>query len=135
MTLARCKRCGAIFQKVIDRDLCPSCLEKEEEEFRKVKEFFRQHPKARLEEVSEATGVDRKVILEFLKEGRLQIAESAEPVVELFCERCGKPIASGRLCDDCRRKVVQLVQSIEERKSRGPDFYFKDVLRKREEKG
>lgn len=135
MTLARCKRCGVIFQKVIDRDLCPSCLEREEEEFRKVKEFLRQHPKARLEEVSEATGVDKKVILEFLKEGRLQVAEGMEPLVELFCERCGKPITSGRLCDDCRKKVAQLIQSAEEKKPRGPDFYFKDVLRKKGEKG
>ncbi|MCS7242475.1 MAG: MerR family transcriptional regulator [Candidatus Caldatribacterium sp.] len=134
MVLARCKRCGAIFQKVIDRDLCPLCLEKEEEEFRKVKEFFRQHPKARLEEVSEATGVDKKVILEFLKEGRLQIAEGIGPVVELFCERCGKPIVSGRLCDECRRKVAQLIQNTGEKKSRGPDFYFKDVLWKKGEK-
>ncbi len=134
MTLARCKRCGAIFQKVIDRDLCPSCLEKEEEEFRRVKEFFRQHPRARLEEVSEATGVDKKVILEFLREGRLQVTEGTEPLFELFCERCGKPIASGRLCDECRSKVVQLIQSAEEKKPRGPDFYFKDVLRKKGEK-
>ncbi|MBC7216847.1 MAG: MerR family transcriptional regulator [Candidatus Caldatribacterium sp.] len=134
MTLARCKRCGVIFQKVIDRDICPACLEKEEEEFQKVKEFFRQHPKARLEEVSEATGVDKKTILEFLKEGRLQVAEGLEPIAELFCERCGKPISSGRLCDECRKKVAQLVQGVEEKKTRGPDFYFKDILKKRGEK-
>jgi len=135
VTLAKCKRCGAIFQKVIERDLCPVCLAKEEEEFQKVKEFFRRHPKARLEEVSEATGVEKKVILEFVKEGRLQVASEVQPVLELFCERCGRPILAGRLCEECRRKVAQLIQSGEKKKPSGPDFYFKDALKKKKEQG
>lgn len=137
MVLARCKRCGKVFSKVIERDVCPACLEAEEEEFQKVKDFFREHPRARLEEASRETGVDKKTIMQFLKDGRLQLALPEEEALRegLFCERCGRPISQGKLCVECRKKLSLLVsQNSKEDPKAHPGFYFKDVIEKKIEK-
>lgn len=137
MVLAKCKRCGKIFNKILEKDVCPECLNKEEEEFQKVKNFFRKHPRVKLEEASQETGVDKKVILQFLKEGRLQLSLSEDEFLRegLFCERCGKPILQGKLCVECRQKLGLLVSDgkKEEKKNR-PSFYFKDVIEKKFDK-
>ncbi|MGQ9747738.1 MAG: MerR family transcriptional regulator [Candidatus Caldatribacteriaceae bacterium] len=140
MVLAKCKRCGKIFNKVLEKDVCPECLDKEEEEFQKVRNFFREHPRAKLEEASQGTGVDKKIILQFLKEGRLQLSLSEEEFLKegLFCERCGKPILQGKLCVECRQKLGLIVSHSEkeekkEKKAR-PRFYFKEMIEKRFDK-
>lgn len=137
MVLAKCRRCGKIFNKVIEKDLCPACLEAEEEEFQKVKSFFREHPRARLEEASQKTGVDKKTIMQFLKDGRLQLVLPEEEAFQegLSCERCGRPILQGKLCAECRKKLGLLVsQNAEEKLRPRPGFYFKDVIEKKMEK-
>ncbi len=137
MGLARCKRCGKIFNQVIEKEICPACLEEEEEEFQKVKGFFREHPRARLEEASQKTGVDKKTIMQFLKEGRLQRVLPEEEALEegLFCERCGRPISQGKLCVECKKKLSLLIaQSSKEESKTHSDFYFKDVIEKKADK-
>lgn len=132
--LARCKRCGKIFNQVIEKEICPTCLEEEEEEFQKVKSFFREHPRARLEEASRETGVDKKTIMQFLKDGRLQLVLPEEGTLEegLFCERCGRPISQGKLCTDCKQKLSLLIsKSFQAESKPRPGFYFKDVIEKK----
>lgn len=137
MVLARCRRCGKVFNKVIEKDVCPACLEEEENEFQKIKSFFREHPRARLDEASRETGVDKKTIMQFLKDGRLQLVFPEEAISEegLLCERCGRPILQGKLCEECKKKLSLLVsQSLKEKSSSSPGFYFKDAIEKKLEK-
>ncbi|MCX7667313.1 MAG: MerR family transcriptional regulator [Atribacterota bacterium] len=137
LVLARCRRCGKVFNKVIEKDICPVCLAEEEKEFQRVKSFFREHPRARLEEASRETGVEKKVIMQFLKDGRLQLALPAGETLEegLFCERCGKPILQGKLCEECKKKLSLLIaQGSKEGPNSSPGFYFKDAIEKKLEK-
>jgi len=69
-----------------------------DEMYKKVRDYLYDHPNATMVEVSEATGVEEKIILEFLREGRLELKE---PSPVLTCERCGKPITTGRMCKEC----------------------------------
>ncbi|BER93245.1 MerR family transcriptional regulator [Atrimonas thermophila] len=140
MEIARCKKCGKLFRKNLDAiELCPVCLESQEEEFLKVKEFFLRNPRSTIEEASKATGVDKKDILHFLKQGRLQIVQSEQGVdAGLRCERCGKPISSGRFCEKCRLQLSYLFReeaaadsSNRQNKDR---FYFRDAILKKKEK-
>ncbi len=97
MDLRNCSECGKLFVYV-GRDLCPECVKTEEEMFEKVEKFLRKNSGASVQEISEATGVPEEKIIHFLKEGRL-VART--PFQQVICERCGKPIASGRFCGDC----------------------------------
>ena len=138
MSLAKCKRCGKLFNKMLDKNVCPACMEKEEEEFQKVRDFLKRYPEKKLEEISEGTEVDKKVILDFIREGRLQLAEIEveEGSALLVCERCGKPITTGRFCEDCRKKLAAILSPDEDKSSsRSPNFYFKDAIEKKKKEG
>lgn len=99
MELRNCIRCGKVFGSVGSR-VCPACLEAEEADFQRVKEFLRTTPKARIFEVVEATGVSEAQVLEFIRTGRL-IAEGLGEALMANCERCGRPISQGRFCAEC----------------------------------
>jgi len=99
LELRNCPVCGKVFV-FVTRNLCPECAAKEEEEFRKVKDYLYEFPGATMEEISEKTGVSTKRILEFLREGRL-ILKKENVNILLRCEMCGAPILAGRLCEKC----------------------------------
>jgi len=101
--LRNCPECGKVFVYVT-RNLCPECAAKEEELFRKVKDYLYEVPGATMEEIYEKTGVPPKKILEFLREGRLILKKENVNLI-LHCEMCGQPILTGRLCDKCSREM------------------------------
>lgn len=103
-----CIYCGRIFQSS-GPDICPECLRKLEEQFKLIKEYLYQNPRASVEEVSKETGIDEKLILHFLREGRLEMV-SADG--SLLCEKCGAPITSGRLCKKCSDTLAQALGSV-----------------------
>lgn len=107
MELRNCPVCGRVFNYA-GRNLCPACARKEDEQYDTVADYLYRHPSATVNEVSEATGVDEQLILRFLREGRLQVSDGA--AVGLFCESCGAPIRTGRLCKRC---AAQLARSVE----------------------
>ncbi|MEN6351333.1 MAG: TIGR03826 family flagellar region protein [Syntrophomonas sp.] len=106
--LRNCSQCGRIFPYQ-GRNICPKCLEKEEDDFQLVRRFVRDHPGASVIEVSEETGIEEDKILQFLRDGRLQSKGLAKV---LSCERCGKPLSTGRLCEQCTKEVAAEIQGI-----------------------
>ncbi|HHU63487.1 MAG TPA: MerR family transcriptional regulator [Clostridiales bacterium] len=101
MDIRNCKSCGKIFlyQGI---SICPACSRERDRQYEIVRDYLYENPGANIVEVSEATGVEEDVILMFLKEGRLQLAK---PGIGLNCERCGVPITTGRLCDNCVKEI------------------------------
>ena len=97
MDVRNCKRCNRIFQYRGSK-YCPNCMIELDEMFIKVRDYLYEHPKANITETSEGTGVEEEIILEFLKQGRLELSE---PSLSYVCERCEKPITTGRYCKDC----------------------------------
>jgi flagellar operon protein (TIGR03826 family) len=106
MEIRNCRRCGKIFQ-YNGNYICASCLRKEDEDFKKVKEYLRAHPGSTSMEVSEATEVDIKTIDRFIRAGLLDSDEYELAEGELECEKCGRPIKSGRFCDYCINELQQ----------------------------
>ena len=98
--LRNCPRCGRIFG-FISAPICSFCLEEEEDEFKKVKDYLWDNPGSTVVEVSEATEVEVEKIMRFLREERLQVS-SDNPNMLLECERCGRPINMGRFCQGCK---------------------------------
>ena len=69
-----------------------------DEIFIKVRDYIYDNPDANIMEVSNELELEEEVILEFLKEGRLELSS---PSLDHVCERCEKPIVTGRFCRDC----------------------------------
>lgn len=105
----RCRTCGQIFQTAIDGDECPNCVEEREWSYERVKDYLYEHPGATMAEVVDDTGVDLKLVRRFLREGRVEL-ETADGF--LLCEKCGKPITSGTMCQECKTQLSRAMDSV-----------------------
>ena len=106
MDVRNCKRCGKIFN-YMGSAVCSNCLQKEQADFERIREYLFTNPNSSTAEVSEATGIELKVISRFLKEGRLEAdyIKMSDDDTALTCEKCGKPVNSGRFCEKCVREM------------------------------
>ena len=59
--------------------------------------------------VSEETGVEEAIILKLLRQDRLEVVDEATSIIK--CRSCGKPIKSGKLCENCKK--VELAKSLQ----------------------
>lgn len=119
MKLANCSRCGRVFSFVPGtRDICPACIQLEDDHFLKVFHFLTQQPSATAPEIAEATGIDIKEILRFVRENRLRLVRM-DP--SLTCESCGNPISQGKICDNCAGKLsAEMRQEVTKTKQNPP---------------
>ena len=115
--LMNCPRCGNVFVQTI-RDICEACYKEEEAMFEKVYAFIRkkENRQATLTEVCDATGVPERVVIRFIKQGRLRTAQF--PHLSYPCESCGSPINEGNLCDTCRRRIQTDLENVEKEEAR-----------------
>lgn len=102
VNVRNCRSCGKIYQ-YDGFNVCHSCRKDAIEDFKKVKEYIYEYPGANISEVHEGTEVGVDKIIEFLKEGRLEIAEGGNLILE--CENCGVSITTGRFCDKCTSQL------------------------------
>lgn len=106
-----CRKCGRLFNYIGGMPICPVCKEKEEEVFKRVKEYLYQNPGATMSEVSQALDVSVEQIKNFLKEGRLEIVGD-NPNMVLECEICGKSIKTGRYCNECSKTLSKELKTV-----------------------
>jgi flagellar operon protein (TIGR03826 family) len=105
MELRNCSRCGKVFMFVSKR-ICPECQREMDHLFENVRQYVKANPGATVMEIAEALEMDEQLVNEFVREGRFDVVAEA---VSISCERCGKPIRRGRLCEAC---VASLTQEI-----------------------
>ncbi|MGI6152243.1 MAG: MerR family transcriptional regulator [Christensenellaceae bacterium] len=120
LNFKQCKECGGVFQSS-GKDVCPRCVKELDEKFKKIKQYLYKHPDAGVVEVSEETEIEERVILDFLKEGRLELKT---PDGSISCEKCGAPISSGRLCKKCSDSLANTLNSVLPKKQ--PEVATKD---------
>ncbi|WP_027409281.1 TIGR03826 family flagellar region protein [Anoxybacteroides tepidamans] len=119
MNLENCPNCGRLFVKNQFRDICDVCYREEEKQFEKVYNYIRKRENrmATMAQVVEATGVEERLIIKFIKSGRLQLANF--PNLGYPCSRCGTLIREGKLCAQCTKdlnKQIERMQQEEEKK-------------------
>ena len=117
--LVNCPNCNEIFVKNKFRDVCPKCWKQEEEDYNTVYQFMRKRENraATIEQVVMQTGIKEELILKFIKKGRIQITHF--PNLGYPCDRCGRVIRTGKLCEKCTaelREDLQTFQTEEKRK-------------------
>lgn len=103
MAIARCDRCGKIFDKV-RAAICPACEPMEEEDYETVRKALVDKPGQSAEDLSEETGVPLECVLRLLSSGRIETTVSN---VGVKCGRCGAPAISlsKKLCEACLQKL------------------------------
>lgn len=75
MSVKKCNKCGNLYPEKNSnngRDLCPECFKEERKKFLKVRDYLWSNPGADLKELHEKTGVSRKLIQKFIREGRFE---------------------------------------------------------------
>jgi ribosomal protein L32 len=101
-----CKFCGRLFDSFNLTKACPECSVKLESDFQRIKEHIEEFPDDTAMKVCEVLGIDMAVVTHFLKEERL-ILRNRDAKSMLSCEMCGKPIYTGRYCEDCAPKAAR----------------------------
>lgn len=70
MTFANCKSCRKPFAKTIS-SYCDNCAKIEEEEFLRVRDFLYANTHCDVSQVSKATGVPARKIMDYIRNGRI----------------------------------------------------------------
>ncbi|MDI6869867.1 MAG: double zinc ribbon domain-containing protein [Bacillota bacterium] len=116
MELRNCIRCGKVFMYVSKR-VCPACLKEMDEIFERVRAYVKAHPGATVLEIADALEIEEQLVNEFVREGRFDVVTEA---ITVFCERCGKPIHRGRLCEQCAVELDKEIRSALPKKPEEP---------------
>ncbi len=101
--LRNCRRCGRMYNYIGGPPICLDCKNADEEVFKRIKDYLYQFPGATLSQVALDCDVSVEKIKMFLREGRLEITDGANIILE--CERCGKSIKTGRFCNECQNQL------------------------------
>ncbi|MFW6273411.1 MAG: flagellar protein [Halanaerobium sp.] len=133
MKLLNCRECGRVFSSAGEA-VCPDCKKLEEEKFELVKNYLWDNPNSTIDQVSEETGVERELILKFMKEDRLA-ADGLVINFKLKCSRCGKEIDSGTFCESCRNSLINEFKQNDNQKEEDDygegEMFLKDRFKKR----
>jgi len=95
----QCKWCHKLYARRRE-PFCPSCLQRQEEDLLLVEDFLREDSRASFAQISRATGVSHRTLMEFLRSGRL-VRALVELAMETNCPKCGTRIQIGRGCPTC----------------------------------
>jgi len=100
-----CEKCGGQLKSVRSGEYrCQKCGATEYDDFGRIRLFLEEHGPASKEEIVIATGVEREIVVEYIKEQRL---EAAKTEANTNCVICGAKILSGTMCKDCAGKKQQ----------------------------
>jgi len=132
--LTYCVECGTLCVEN-PTGLCPNCIREEEAAEDRVSEFLKEHKRASLDDIHNATGVKHKVILRMIKRGRIM----TDAIITYPCETCGQPISAGRVCDDCNKNIISQLKKEEwqpqqdqrSESSKNERMYINDLLKKK----
>lgn len=108
MEVKNCKNCGRLFNVMSDERICPACEKKLEEKFQEVKAYLDENRGASVEELSREKDVSTKQIKIWIKQERLILSDGS--LGGITCEKCGKPICTGRFCDGCKKNMADSLQ-------------------------
>ncbi len=107
MVISNCPVCGALYRPN-QRGMCSRCAELEDQRFEVVKRYLEDNPDATLDVLAADTGIEKAVVLRFIRSGRLV----TRPQAGLTCERCGRPIETGVVCPRCAQEMTKEIRDL-----------------------
>ena len=104
----RCIDCGGKLKYIGGGEYeCMDCKELRYDHFGKVRKYLYDHGPSPAPEVVAATGVPNHIVVELLKEGRIELVQNSRFFLQ--CERCGCAIRFGRICPDCAKELADSI--------------------------
>ncbi len=90
-----CKGCGGLFP-FLPRGICADCIDLREQRYTEVREWLLDNRGASLLQAVQETGIEESLIMEFIREGRLEFVGSAttSPAEEDLKERIRQDLAA-----------------------------------------
>jgi len=120
-----CKRCKRPMPQDYEEELCPVCIN--QALFEEVKDFIRKNDVNEMD-VAEHFHIPVSTVKAWIKDGRIEYKDENlnKKLVNVFCQKCGKPIQFGTLCTDCAHKSGMSVTAIGNAKSDKSKMRFMD---------
>ncbi len=109
MDVRNCKRCGNLFDYT-GNSLCPACEKEMEEKFLEVRKYIYENPGAGMPEVAEENDIPMQQIKKWVREERLSFTKDSGVSIE--CEKCGRPILTGRFCPECKQIMANSLNNL-----------------------
>ena len=104
-----CKMCGKLFADYHKSGICMDCEDKVHDIETAAVNYVRDNPKAKITEILEnVKGATEHMIKKMIREGRF---EQVGVKMTYPCEKCGAPILTGKLCQQCTEKVRNDLQA------------------------
>lgn len=97
-----CQACGKTYPCDDIKKLCFECRTSDRHVFNLIRDYLYAFPGASINQVTEDTGISSRLVLKYLREGRLQTVGDLKVIQ---CEQCGAPISYGTLCEACTKKA------------------------------
>lgn len=102
-----CQYCGCkeLINEAVGIFRCERCGRENYDDFQTIRNYLEKAGATSAIVIEQATGVPRRIIEYFFREEYLEIPKNSP--IRLSCERCGAPIRTGTLCDDCKAGLTQ----------------------------
>lgn len=109
MEVLNCRACGRLFNYISGNQICPNCKSGMEQKFQEVRKYLDENPNSSMRDVVENVDVSKRQVEMWIREDR--IAFSSAEGSEIGCQRCGKPICSGKYCKKCAGIMKETLSS------------------------
>jgi hypothetical protein len=100
LEIKNCKQCGKIYL-YNGSSLCKDCMDEMEQYFAKIRDYLYRYPDSDVDTIANETGIDTKLILQLIRDGRLQFGGRSR----LTCRACGDTIETGYYCVKCQQEI------------------------------
>lgn len=99
-----------------------------------VRDYLYDNQGANAIRVSEDTGVPRAVIMMFLRQGKVSLAENVRHLLHP-CKQCGALIEYGDICTECKAKKMNSILNPTVETKKNISGYSSNSINSRQEKG
>lgn len=102
-----CAWCGRAYNYNGVSDLCPICQKRDEETFKRIKEYLWQYPYSSVGKVALDLGLSVSTIRKYIREERIDVVKREGQ--KAYCKRCFTIINSGDYCDRCSVEMQHMM--------------------------
>lgn len=103
LNFRNCKRCNKPFSTILDYTICPVCIDKENQDFNRTRDYIYANPSTTKEDAISNCKIAEVDLDRWIREERIVLSENSP--ISYPCDACGTKIRNGHFCIDCKIKL------------------------------